>query len=106
MPQFRPRPIALTRLHKACNRQQIPWPQPQMAPTHKGRTRIKARVKATDKDKTGKVRSRGKVRDKDRTRIKARVKILAPARAEEEEEIILTARQNTTKRSLCQGKLY
>src|SRR5713226_7288665 len=96
MPQLRPRLIALTRLHKACNRQKIRSPQPQMAPTHKGRTRIKARVKA------GKARdSRGK----DRATGKVKYRAVVVAMAVEEEEIIPAASQGKMSRSLCQGRL-
>src|SRR3989442_16017171 len=106
MPQLRPTPIALTRLHKACSKQQIPSPQPQMAPTRKRRTRIKAR----DSRDKGKVRgNRDKVRDKvkardsrDRDRGRGRVPVVTMA--VEEKAIRLEASQGKTNRSLCQDR--
>jgi len=71
-----------------------------MAPAHKGRTRIKARVK------TGKARdSRGKLRDKDRATGKVKYRAAVVAMAVEEEEIIPAASQGKMSRSLCQGRV-
>src|SRR2546422_11696719 len=96
MPQLRPTPIALTRLHKACSKQQIPSPQPQMAPTRKRRTRIKAR----DSRDKGKVRgNRDKVRDKGKARDRGREP--GVAMAVEEEAIGLEASRGKTNRALC-----
>src|SRR5947209_14583179 len=101
MPQLRPTPIALTRLHKDCSKQQIPSPQPQMAPTRKHRTRSKAR----DSRDKGKVRgNRDKVRDKGKARDRDRSRVPVVAMAVEEKAIRLEASQGKTNRSLCQDR--